>query len=96
MLWRTFVIYVCGGCMKIAREASFFTGQMSSYMPLGEGSATMNKRIETTITILAAFFVLLSAMFDVRITLVLAIIFLIALTIYHSIQTGKRRPHRLV
>jgi len=56
----------------------------------------MNKRIETTITILAAFFVLLSAMFYVRITLVLAIIFLIALTIYHSIQTGKRHPHRLV
>jgi hypothetical protein len=61
-----------------------------------EGSATMNKRIETTIAILAAFFVLLSAMFDVRITLVLAIIFLIALTIYHSIQIGKRHPHRLV
>lgn len=56
----------------------------------------MNKQIETTIGILAALFVLLSAMFDVRMTLVLAIIFLIALTIYHSIQTGKRRPHRLV
>jgi hypothetical protein len=56
----------------------------------------MNKQIETTIGILAALFVLLSAMFDVRITLVLAIIFLIALTIYHSIQIGKRHPHRLV
>jgi hypothetical protein len=56
----------------------------------------MNKQIETTIGILAALFVLLSASFDVQITLVLAIIFLIALTIYHSIQTGKRHPHRLV
>ena len=56
----------------------------------------MNTHIETTIGILAALFVLFSAMFDVRMTLVLAIIFLIALTISHALQTGKRRPHRLV
>ncbi len=56
----------------------------------------MSKQIETTIGILAALFVLLSALFDVRVTLGLAIIFLIALTIYHSIQTGTRHPHRLV
>jgi hypothetical protein len=56
----------------------------------------MNKRIETTIAILAALFVLLSAMFDVRMTLVLAIIFLSALTSYHAIQIGKRHPHQLV
>jgi L-asparagine transporter-like permease len=49
----------------------------------------MNKQTETTITVLAAVFVLLSAMFDVRITLMLAIIFLVALTIYHSIQARK-------
>ena len=56
----------------------------------------MNKHIETTIGILAALLVLLSAMIDVRMTLVLAIILLTALTIYHSLQTGKRHPHRLV
>jgi Ca2+/Na+ antiporter len=50
----------------------------------------MNKQTETTITVLAALFVLFSAMFDVRITLMLAIIFLFALTIYHSIQAGKQ------
>jgi hypothetical protein len=49
----------------------------------------MNKQTEATITVLAAFFVLLSAMLDVRITLMLAIIFLVALTISHSIQAGK-------
>lgn len=53
-------------------------------------SGPMNKQTETTITVLAAFFVLLSAMFDVRITLILAIVFLVALTIYHSIQAGKQ------
>ncbi len=53
----------------------------------------MNRRTESTINILAALFVLLSAMFDVRITLVLAIIFLTALTIYYSTQAGKRNLH---
>ena len=56
----------------------------------------MNGRTESTINLLAALFVLLSAMFDVRMTLVLAIIFLIALTIYHSIQAGKRHPLRVM
>jgi hypothetical protein len=34
-------------------------------------------------------------MFDVRVTLVLAIIFLIALTGYHALQVRGRHPHRV-
>jgi hypothetical protein len=53
----------------------------------------VNRRTESTINILAALFVLLSAMFDVRITLVLAIIFLIALTGYHALQLRGKHRH---
>jgi hypothetical protein len=58
------------------------------------GGTPTNKRTETMITILAALFVLFSAMFDVRMTLVIAIVFLAALAIYHSIQAKKKHPHQ--
>jgi len=42
----------------------------------------MNEKTEATISIIAAFFVLVSAMFDPRISAGLAVAFLVALAVY--------------
>lgn len=51
----------------------------------------MNFKAEATLDMLAAFFVLLSAMLDPRISVSLAVILLIALAIY---KFGLLRPKR--
>lgn len=49
----------------------------------------MNARTEGTIAIVVAFFVLLSAMWDARISAAIAIIALVALGIYRLTQDRK-------
>ena len=54
----------------------------------------MNMRNELTFIIIAAFFVLFSAMVDVRVSFWLAFILLISLTVYTNRQTKQKHSHK--
>jgi len=56
----------------------------------GEYKMDMSNKTEGMIAILAAFFVLLSAMLDPRISAALAIVFLLALAAYKLYQNKTR------
>ena len=53
-----------------------------------------NRRNELIFIIIAAFFVLFSAMVDVRISFWLAFVLLIALAVFTNRQTNQKHLHR--
>ena len=54
----------------------------------------MNKRNELTFIIIATFFVLFSAMVDVRVSFWLAFILLSGLTVYTNRQAKQKHSHK--
>lgn len=50
----------------------------------------MNEKTEATISILAALFVLFSAMLDPKVSVVLAVIFLVALAVYKFTRPARQ------
>ena len=54
----------------------------------------MDKRNELIFIIIAAFFVLFSAMVDVRVSFWLAFILLISLTVYTNRQAKQKHSHK--
>jgi EamA domain-containing membrane protein RarD len=49
----------------------------------------MNSRNEGVIAIVVAFFVLLSAMWDARVSAVVAVVALVALGVYHLVRKDR-------
>jgi hypothetical protein len=65
---------------------------MSKPQNQNRGGKPVNNKTEGTISILAALFVLFSAMLDPRVSVVLAVVFLIGLAIYKFAFEPMNRP----